>query len=101
LLQLNCQGIKGKATELAVFLHKGNVKIAALQETKLTDRSKDPDFGPDYTLLRKDRGRGGGGLAFLIHKSIPFTPLTLDIPTSDQTTEALAVQVHFANRPSP
>ena len=46
--------------------------IAALQETKLTDKSK-PKKTPGYTMLRKDRGTDkGGGIALLIHESIHF-----------------------------
>jgi hypothetical protein len=48
------------------------VKIACLQETKLTPRSKQPSFS-DFTFVRKYRQTGGGGgLAILVNHSIPF-----------------------------
>ena len=40
LMQLNANGISGKVTELQTFLHSNNVNIAAIQETKLTNKTK-------------------------------------------------------------
>ena len=70
ILQYNCNGIKNKQTELVNWMKENDVKIAALQETKLSDKSKISDFS-DYTLVRKDRKKDtGGGLAFLVNKTI-------------------------------
>ncbi len=53
-------------------MDNNNIMIAAIQETKLTDKSK-PKKTPGYTMLRKDRGTDkGGGLAFLINETIHF-----------------------------
>ena len=53
-------------------MEENKIKIAALQETKFTEKSKMANTA-DYTLVRKDRERNsGGGLAFLIHKTIQF-----------------------------
>ena len=73
ILQLNLNGIGNKLEELKNFLKKHNIHIAALQETKLTTNSKEPEI-EDYTLIRKDRGNNirGGGLAFFVHNTIPF-----------------------------
>ena len=38
-------------------------------------------------------------MAFLVHKDIPFSPVVLDIPPSDCTTEALAIDIDFNNTP--
>ena len=75
ILQFNCNGLRNKVTELIPWLTQNEVKIAALQETKLNSKSKDP-FTADFTLVRKDRNKDkGGGLAFLIHKTIQFKVL--------------------------
>ena len=42
-----------------------------IQETLLTEKSRDIST-PGYSFIRKDRGRRGGGLAFLIKENIPF-----------------------------
>ena len=40
LMQWNGNWISGKITELRIFLHSNNVNIAAIQEAKLTNKSK-------------------------------------------------------------
>ena len=67
--------------ELLDHMEQNNIMIAAIQETKLTDKSK-PKNIKNYTMVRKDRGKDkGGGLAFLVHEDINFfsntTPATL------------------------
>ena len=65
--------------------------IAALQETKLTSKSKIPNI-PQYTLLRSDRERNkGGGLAFIIHENILFKPLLY--PPIDNHMEYLGIEI--------
>ena len=76
-------------------MNENDIKIAALQETKLTSKSKDPNTA-DFTLVRKDRNRDkGGGLAFLIHKTIQFKAL----PNSpcDTYMESQAISVGETN----
>ena len=80
LLQWNCNGIQGKVDDLRDFLYFHRISIAALQETKLLDTSRLPSI-PGYTLVNKNRGGGGGGVAFLIHHSIPFTPIDVNFCT--------------------
>ena len=41
LMQWNASGISGKMTELPTFLHGNNVSIAAIQETRLTNKTKE------------------------------------------------------------
>lgn len=73
VLQYNINGICNKLDELLHYVEKNNILIAAIQETKLTSKSKQPKT-PNYTFVRKDRGvNKGGGLAFLVHKDINFT----------------------------
>ena len=65
--------------------------IAAFQETKLTKETK---FDvPDFTTVRKDRDKNkGGGLLFLVHKTINFSPV--ELTTDDPHLEAQAIQVN-------
>ena len=57
LMQWNTKGISGKITELLTFLHSNNVNIAAIQETKMTNKTK-PKNGrstlPDISLASID-----------------------------------------------
>ena len=98
IMQGNCNGFGNKVTELAAYLHSKDVKIAALQKTKLGPKSKSPNFGSQYTLIRQDRsgGRQGGGLAFLIHGSVLFTRVE-PANANDGTMEAMAIKVKFNN----
>jgi exonuclease III len=90
ILQFNCNGIKNSVSEIDDFLRSERVSVAALQETFLSDYSL--PF-PDYTLVRKDRGRGhGGGVVFLIHQSVTYSPVDTSF-LKDNHTECLAVRV--------
>ena len=70
------------------------ILIAAIQETKMTEKSKSINT-PNYTFVRQDRGTDkGGGLAFLVHKDIHFT--LEKTPTSlsqDPHLEALTISI--------
>ena len=94
LLQYNINGTASKLDELLHYLDKNNIKVAAIQETKLTIKSSTLNT-KNYTLVRKDRGKNkGGGLAFLIHESVTFyqetTPLTL---SNDPHLESLTITI--------
>ena len=65
ILQWNANGIGNKQTELSIFLDAHNVKVAAIQESKLTTQSRSPNI-QNYTLVRHNRRLGpGGDLLFL------------------------------------
>ena len=88
LLQFNCNGLRSKHPEITSYMDLNSFHVAALQETKLNGKSK-ITINTNYTLLRKDRvKRYGGGLAFIIHKSVKFGHLDLPPPPlDDDTTE--------------
>ena len=66
ILQWNANGIGNKQTELSIFLEAHNVKVAAIQESKLTAKSRSQNI-QNYTLVRHDRRQGpGGGLLFYL-----------------------------------
>ncbi len=67
-----------------------NIHVAMVQETKLTDKSKDFST-PGYTLVREDRKRDkGGGLAFLVKDTIPFH--TNNIPNNIKNNQDVELQ---------
>ena len=74
ILQWNANGIGNKQTELSIFLEAHDVKVAVIQESKLTAKSRSPNI-QNYTLVRQDRRQSpGGGLQFFkIHNSVSFT----------------------------
>ena len=73
VLQLNANRIGNKLTELGVVMENNKVKVAVIQESKLTPKSKNPCI-QNYTTVRKDRPHGqGGGLLIFIHRSVTFS----------------------------
>ena len=73
------------------FLKRHNVKVAVIQESKLSSNSKTPSI-LNFTTVRKDVRQGqGSGLLILIHKSINFSrkpesPETLVEPHLEELT---------------
>ena len=83
ILQWNANGIGNKQTELSIFLEAHNVKVAAIQESKLTAKSRSPNI-QNNTLVRHDR-RQGRGFLFFIHNLISFTRKSLSTtPKNDR-----------------
>ena len=82
LMQWNAKAISGNITELLTFLHSNNVNIAAIQETKLTNKTK-PLISPGWTAVRLDLHKdNGGGLLMLIKDMISIVDNTAAIPQS-------------------
>ena len=69
VLQFNANEIGNKLTELGVVLGRNKVKVAVIQESKLSSNCI-----RNYTTVRKDRPHGHGGvLLVFIHESITFS----------------------------
>ena len=90
ILQFNANGIGNKQVELGDFLERHKVKVAVIQESKLTLNSRTPNIH-NFTTVRKDCDQGQGGLLTLIHKSINFSrrpdsPDTLADPHLEELT---------------
>ena len=98
ILKFNANGIGNKQVELGDFLERHKVKVAVIQESKLTLNSRMPNI-QNFTTVRKDCDQGqGGGLLTLIHKSINFSrrpdsPDTL----ADPHLEELTITVKLGN----
>ena len=96
ILQWNANGIDNKQTELSIFLEGHNVKMAVIQESKLTAKSRSPNI-QNYTLVRQDRCQGpGGGLLFFIHNSVSFKPLATT-SRNDPHLEELTISIAMDN----
>ncbi|UYV70401.1 hypothetical protein LAZ67_7002912 [Cordylochernes scorpioides] len=86
ILQCNINGLCSTATkikleEIMEIAEKQKIQIIALQETKLNEKYN-LKF-KNYNILRKDRNKEGGGLAFLI-KNLYYEDIAINIPnTSD------------------
>ena len=98
VLQLNINGLRRKSIELAVFMHTHDIKIAAIQGTKLDANCKLPTFH-NYIIIRKDHSNTGGGLALLVHSSVWFRELDIRNPLDDTTTECQVISIDTANGP--
>ena len=73
-------------------------KWAAIQESKLTAKSRSPNI-QNYTLVRHDRRQGpGGGLLFFIHNSVSFTRKSLSTTSkNDPHLEELTISIAMDN----
>ena len=98
LMQWNANGISGKITELRTFLHSNNVNIAAIQETKLNNKSK-PLKTPGWAAVRLDRHKNkAGGLLVLIKDTISFVDITATVPQSaDPHLEQQGISITLPN----
>ena len=98
VLQFNANGIGNKLTELGVVLERNKVKVAVIQESKLTSKSKNPCIR-NYTTVRKDRPHGHGGeLLVFIHESITFSKQPSSPETlSDPHLEELTIKADIGN----
>ena len=98
ILQFNANGIDNKLSVGTLSGETNNVKVAAIQESKFTSKSRNPHI-QNFTTVRRDRLQGqGGGLLIFIHKSINFhqqpqSPETL----SDLHLEELTISAKLGN----
>ncbi|UYV78196.1 hypothetical protein LAZ67_16000431 [Cordylochernes scorpioides] len=97
ILQCNINGLCSTATkikleEIMEIAEKQKIQIIALQETKLNEKYNLKY--KNYNIVRKDRNKEGGGLAFLI-KNLYYEDIAINIPnTSD--LEAQGIKVYLS-----
>ena len=102
ILQWNANGIGNKQTELSIFLEAHDIKVAAIQESKLTAQSRSPNI-QNYTLVRQDRRQGpGGGLLIFIHNTVSFTRKPMSTTSkNDPHLEELTISIAMDNTELP
>ncbi|UYV80888.1 hypothetical protein LAZ67_19002107 [Cordylochernes scorpioides] len=97
ILQCNINGLRSTATkikleEIMEIAEKQKIQIIALQETKLNEKYNLKY--KNYNILRKDRNKEGGGLAFLI-KNLYYEDIAINIPnTSDLEAQGIKVYLN-------
>ena len=99
LMKWNANGISGRITELLTFLHSNNVNIAAIQETKLINKTK-PLETPGLAAVRLNRQKNkGGGQQMLIKDTIPYVDNKAAFPQSaDPHLEQQGISITMPNR---
>lgn len=102
---LNARSWLSKADEVSNLFATSHLDILGITETWLTSKVANSLLLPtaNYTILRKDRCtdniRRGGGVAFLIHPSIPHSHRPEHQP-SDPSVEIVCVQITYRDSPT-
>ncbi len=93
----NICGLRSKVLQLqAEYLLPYNFAAFALQETKLSPSCRDPSLQlTDYSLFRKDRSAGGGGVALYVQDCLNLRRFCSHISPS---LELIAVEAFFGQR---
>ena len=72
-VHLNCNSLCSKIDEIREFVLVTNPHVICFSETKLDFSHTDAEVSIDnYSCVRKDRNRHGGGVACYVHKSIDY-----------------------------
>lgn len=71
----NINGLLSKKRAVSAFLRKSKIPVLVIAETKLDSSIPDCDLclDDDYTIFRKDRALGGGGLAFIVRNNFSIS----------------------------
>ena len=78
-LQLNVVSLLKHFDEIKSILCSNDIHLFALNETRLDDSVYDTEISiPQYSVIRNDRKRKGGGVAIYVHNSLNFHQLTFD-----------------------
>lgn len=98
ILQFNCDGINNKIDEIVKYMTDNDILLAAIQETKLSSRSKLTNNGP-FSIVRLDRASNKGkGLAFIVHQSLSHRPAIIPPPsTPDIHIEQMGIVIKSGN----
>ena len=88
ILSWNCEGLHSKKQEVDILISKYNPAVVCLQDTRLTKVREDLYKFPGYKPYFESIGPHASGVAILVKKSIPQSPVTLLT-----NLQALAVRV--------
>ena len=76
ILYFNCRSLLPKIDELSALCSAENPDIVCLVETWLgCDITDNEVLVPNYSIVRLDRNRHGGGVAMYIHNSVGYNVL--------------------------
>ena len=94
ILLTNCRSVYHKLDELRTLTLQHHPHVICLCETWLDHSIADTElFLPNYSLIRRDRNRHGGGIALYIHSSLGFKILS-----SHPVIELLIIDLSLNNR---
>lgn len=83
LLHLNARSVLPKMSELKLIANKTNAAILSISETWLDESVTDQEVHiENYSVLRSDRNRNGGGVCMYIRDDLAFSILQ-DVKTED------------------
>ena len=73
IIHLNVNSLVGKMPQIREMFHDGKVDILTFSETKLDDSVMDAEIEiTNYSVIRKDRNRNGGGVCMYVNSSINY-----------------------------
>ena len=97
ILQVNLNGLGNKLEEFNLLLHDTHADIIAIQETKLTPKTKTPKIH-NFTAVRTDMlHKAVGGLITLIRDNITFTATDMPWTIDTHSAELQRVKIHIGN----
>ena len=88
---LNVNSLLKHVDEIRIMLTKYPFDILAINETKLDSDSEIDKNG--YIIIRKDRNRNGGGIAFYIKNNISYSERT-DLTLGLENLELICVEIN-------
>ena len=92
LCHLNINSIQNKFDELVDVIHKLKAHIIFIGETKIDSTYPNSQFYiPGYSLFRKDRKKGGGGILAFVSAVIPCKRLNFN--RTYKCIEAIALEI--------
>ncbi|XP_064393634.1 uncharacterized protein LOC135341084 [Halichondria panicea] len=96
IVYTNCRSVLPKMDILRTHAASFGPDVYALTETWLDDSISDIEiFIPDYTIIRRDRNRHGGGVLLYVRESTP-----VELVTKHPSLELLLVEAKFTNSPT-
>ncbi|EFO98826.1 hypothetical protein CRE_03490 [Caenorhabditis remanei] len=89
----NCFSVKNKIPDLELLASSDCFDLFCLTETKLDQSFTNSllSLNNQYSVVRKDRNKHGGGVAILISKNLKFLPI--DIPSNFGSSEVVGLDV--------
>lgn len=98
LLQFNCNGLSPKLDEIVDYMVRHYIVLAAIQETKFTARSTITSKG-SFNIIRQDRAKNkGGGLAFIVHNTLPHRSISIPPSHPDPHPEQQSIVIRAVNK---
>ena len=90
---ININGLCKHIDEIRYILINSPLEMLAINESKLDGTISDTEvYIPGYIIIRKDRSRSGGGVAFYIRENLSYTNRIDLVP---DTLEIICVEINL------